>query len=52
MRIGHRKGSTRVRNGLPPHEVTVIIFATFKLYYGHFTDSAKLLYSGNLSKIF
>ena len=50
------KGSTRVRNDrnamfLPAHDVTVIIFATFKMCYKHF-HSTKLLHSAYLSKIF
>ena len=33
MKISHRKGSTRVKND---GDVTVIIFATFKMYYKYF----------------
>ena len=51
----NRNGSTRVKNVrvvmcLPAHDVTVIIFATFKMRYEHF-HSKKLQYSAYLSKI-
>ena len=54
LEISHRKGSTRVKNdvmGLPAHDVTVIIFATFKMCYEYF-HSTKLLHSAYLSQIF
>ena len=56
LKISHRKGSTRVRNDrdvmcLPAHDVTVIIFATFKMCYEHF-HSTELQYSAYLSQIF
>ena len=55
LKISHRKGSTRVRNDrdvmcLPAHDVTVIIFATFKMCYEHFY-STELKYSDHLSQI-
>ena len=56
MKISHRKRSTRVRNDrdvmyLPAHDVTVIIFATFKICYEHF-HSTELLHSAYLCQIF
>ena len=55
MKISHQKGSTRVGNDsdvmcLPAHDVTVIIFATFKMCYEHF-HSIELQYSAYLRQI-
>ena len=55
LKISHREGSTRVKNNrdvmcLPAHDVTVIIFVTFKMCYEHF-HSTELQYSGYLSQI-
>ena len=55
MKISLREGSTRVKHDcdvmcLPAHDVTVIIFATFKMCYEHF-HSTKLQYSDYLSQI-
>ena len=55
LKISHREGSTRVKNDhdvmcLPAHDVTVIIFATFKMCYEHF-HSTELQYSAYLSQI-
>ena len=55
MKISHRKGSTRVRNDrdvmcLQAHDVTVIIFATFKMCYEH-CHGAKRLHPAYLSHI-
>ena len=55
LKISHREGSTRVRNYrdvmcLPAHDVTVIIFATFKMCHEHF-HSTKQLHSDYLSQI-
>ena len=53
--IYHQKISTRAKNDrdvmcLPAHDVTVIVFVTFKMCYEHF-HRTKLLHSGYLSQI-
>ena len=55
MKISHRKVkykslSTKVKNNrdvmcLPAHDVTVIIFVTFKMCYEHFHSAKLLLHS-------
>ena len=50
VKISHRKGSTRVKNSsdvmcLPTHDVTVIIFATFKMCYEHFHSDKRYIMS-------
>ena len=55
LKISHREGSTRVKidrdvTCLPAHDVTVIIFAMFKMCYEHFYN-LKRLYSSYLSEI-
>ena len=55
LKISHREGSIWVTNDrdvmcLPAHDVTVIIFATFKMCYEHFR-STKLQYSAYWGQI-
>ena len=55
MKFSRQKGSTKVKDDcdvmcLPAHDVTVIIFAMFKMCCEHF-HSTELQYFGYLSQI-
>ena len=57
MKISHRKDSTRTRNDhdvmwLSSYDVTVIIFATFKMFYERDFHCDKLLHSAYLNQIY